>query len=148
MQRRTRRTTKRLTKKSSQRLADRDSIAQVPLSETNSRAKPSVVGRVLTAADLPDDSDDDRASKRRLILLVLLFIPAGVLWGAAYLSLGFTRSGWIPLGYSLVSAASLGHFVATKRYRLFAWSQLLFILVLPFLLQWSLGGFVASSAVM
>jgi class 3 adenylate cyclase len=42
---------------------------------------------------------------------------------------------------------SLGVFAKTKRYRVFRFTQLVLLLVLPFSLQWSLGGFVASSGV-
>ncbi|HEX2030363.1 MAG TPA: hypothetical protein VHL78_03030 [Actinomycetota bacterium] len=37
---------------------------------------------------------------------------------------------------------SLAFFFRTKRYRLFRFVQLLLMLLLPSLLQWSLGGFV------
>ena len=38
-------------------------------------------------------------------------------------------------------------FARTKDYRFFRFSQIVLIFLLPFLLQWSLGGYVASSAV-
>jgi class 3 adenylate cyclase len=38
-------------------------------------------------------------------------------------------------------------FARTRDYRFFRWSQLALMMGLPFLLQWSLGGFVSSSAV-
>jgi hypothetical protein len=56
-------------------------------------------------------------------------------------------SGSIPLSYSFISAASLLYFFKTKHYTFFCRSQLTLILVLPFLLQWSLGGLTASGAV-
>jgi adenylate cyclase len=46
-----------------------------------------------------------------------------------------------------VSLASLLAFARTKRYRAFRSAQLALMLLLPFALQWSLGGFVASSGV-
>lgn len=42
---------------------------------------------------------------------------------------------------------SLAIFFATKRFRSFRGTQLLMMLILPFVLQWSLGGFAAASAV-
>jgi serine phosphatase RsbU (regulator of sigma subunit) len=51
------------------------------------------------------------------------------------------------LSYSLISAVSLLYFFYTKQYKFFCRSQLTLILVLPFLLQWSLGGLTASGAV-
>jgi class 3 adenylate cyclase len=42
---------------------------------------------------------------------------------------------------------TLAVFAKTKDYRFFRFSQVVLIILLPFLLQWSLGGYVASSAV-
>jgi hypothetical protein len=53
----------------------------------------------------------------------------------------------MPFAYQLASVASIAAFARTKRYRFFRASQLGMMLVLPFLLQWSLGGFGQSSAV-
>ena len=49
--------------------------------------------------------------------------------------------------YQLASAASIDAFARTHRYALFRRSQLRMSLLLPFALQWSLGGFENSSAV-
>ena len=46
-----------------------------------------------------------------------------------------------------MSAGSLVYYLVSKRYKFFCLSQLLLILILPFLLQWSLGGFAASGSV-
>jgi serine phosphatase RsbU (regulator of sigma subunit) len=56
-------------------------------------------------------------------------------------------SGSIPLSYSFISAVSLLYFFYTKHYKFFCRSQLTLILILPFLLQWSLGGLTTSGAV-
>ena len=56
-------------------------------------------------------------------------------------------SALIPLAYQLVSVASIAAFARTKRYRFCRASQLTMMLLRPFLLQWSLGGFGQSSAV-
>ena len=72
---------------------------------------------------------------------------AGIVWGFGYFLLSLPVSGSIPLSYSFISAASLLYFFRTKHYTFFCRSQLTLILVLPFLLQWSLGGLTASGAV-
>lgn len=66
----------------------------------------------------------------------------------AYVALGLPLSGSIPFGYAVVSGGSLYYFLHTKHYGFFRFSQLLLILILPFWLQCSLGGFAASSSVM
>jgi class 3 adenylate cyclase len=53
----------------------------------------------------------------------------------------------IPFAYQVASAVSIYTFARTRRYRLFRSSQLWMSLLLPFALQWSLGGFATSSAV-
>ncbi len=68
-------------------------------------------------------------------------------WVATYAVLGLWVSAAIPLAYQLASALSIYTFARTHRYRLFRTSQLWMSLLLPFALQWSLGGFEASSAV-
>src|SRR5204862_8123688 len=53
----------------------------------------------------------------------------------------------IPFVYQVASAISIYTFARTRRYLLFRRSQLWMSLLLPFVLQWSLGGFENSSAV-
>jgi serine phosphatase RsbU (regulator of sigma subunit) len=95
----------------------------------------------------PSDTDEQRLRKAVLILLAGICTVLGVFWGLAYLSLGLTLSGGIPLGYAAISAISLFYFFRSKRYEIFCRSQLMIILILPVLLQWSLGGVAVSGAV-
>ena len=68
-------------------------------------------------------------------------------WVVTYAVLGLWVSAAIPLAYQVASAVSIYTFARTRRYRLFRSSQLWMSLLLPFALQWSLGGFENSSAV-
>ena len=85
--------------------------------------------------------------KATLVRGSFMFILAGFLWGVVYIALGETASGWIPLSYSLVSLLSVILFGLSRRYYFFRFSQLCLILILPFLLMISLGGFINASAV-
>jgi len=107
----------------------------------------SWIYRLSSAASLPSDTDEQRLRKAVLILLAGIYTTLGVLWGIAYLSLGLTLAGSFPLGYSALSSVSLYYFFRTKGYKFFCRGQLAIILILPFLLQWSLGGFWNSGAV-
>ena len=69
------------------------------------------------------------------------------MWVVTYAVLGLWVSAAIPLVYQLASATSIYTFARTRRYMFFRQSQLWMSLVLPFVLQWSLGGFRNSSAV-
>ena len=95
----------------------------------------------------PQDSDDVRLQKSLLVIGTMMFIIAGLLWGLMYFALGEPIAGWIPFGYGIVSLISLISFALTGRYHFFRFSQLLLILLLPFLLMLALGGFVSGSAV-
>ena len=103
--------------------------------------------RLSKAGSLPTENEALRLRKAVLIFLALTYTIAGVIWGFGYLLLGLSASGSIPLSYSFISAASLLYFFKTKHYKFFCRSQLTLILILPFLLQWSLGGLTASGAV-
>lgn len=95
----------------------------------------------------PDDSADVRLHKALLVGGSLMFILAGVLWGLLYIGFGEPLAGAIPLAYAGISLMSIALFAATGRYALFRSSQFVLILLLPFLLQLALGGFISSSAV-
>ncbi len=93
------------------------------------------------------DSDELRLQKALMVSGSFMFILAGALWGVLYFSLGQWLAGSIPLSYAVISLLSIGLFSLTRRYRIFRFSQLGLILLLPFLLMIALGGFVNSSAV-
>jgi class 3 adenylate cyclase len=96
---------------------------------------------------LPSDPEELRIRKAVLVLSSTLMASLAVIWVVTYAVLGLWVSAVIPFAYQLASAASIYTFARTRRYLLFRGSQLLMSLVLPFALQWSLGGFRNSSAV-
>ena len=81
-------------------------------------------------------------------MVPLIIGPAALIWGSIYFLLGHPVSGSIPISYSVISGASLAYFFTTKRTAFLQYSQLTLVLLLPFLLMWSLGGFAAGSMVM
>ncbi|MGN6253665.1 MAG: adenylate/guanylate cyclase domain-containing protein [Solirubrobacterales bacterium] len=96
---------------------------------------------------LSSDTEELRLRKSVLVLSSTLMATLAFLWVGTYAVLGLWLSAAIPFAYQLASAASLYTFARRRRYRLFRASQLLMSLLLPFALQWSLGGFANSSAV-
>jgi class 3 adenylate cyclase len=96
---------------------------------------------------LSGDSEELRLRKSALVLSSSLMATLAFVWVGTYAVLGLWLSAAIPFAYQLASGASLYTFARTRRYRLFRSSQLLMSLILPFALQWSLGGFANSSAV-
>ena len=107
----------------------------------------SWIYRLSNAASLPSDTDELRLRKAVLILLTGICTALGVFWGFGYLALGRPLAGSFPLGYSAISMISLFFFFRYKGYKFFCRGQLSSILIFPALLQWSLGGFAASGAV-
>jgi class 3 adenylate cyclase len=95
----------------------------------------------------PEDPEALRVQKATLTLATLTITILSVIWVATYLALGLPRSAAIPFSYQVVSVITLVIFARTKRVGFFRDSQLFLMLALPFLLQWSLGGYIASSAV-
>jgi len=94
-----------------------------------------------------NDEDDVRLKKSLLVLGSVLFMFAGFIWGIMYYSHGARLAGAIPFSYGIVSLLSIILFAVTRRYRIFRFSQLIFILFLPFLLMLALGGYFYGSAV-
>ena len=107
----------------------------------------SLLQRVARVGADADDDDDIRLKKSLLVVCALPFIFAGAAWGLMYIFFNEPLAGMIPLSYSAVSLLSILRFGQTRRYRLFRFSQLLLILLLPFLLMVMLGGYVSGSAV-
>jgi guanylate cyclase len=93
------------------------------------------------------DTEGTRLQKALMVAGAILYIIAGVLWGALYFAFGQWLAGTIPLAYAIFSLLSVVGFGITRRYRAFLFSQLILILLLPFFLMLALGGFVNSSAV-
>jgi len=107
-----------------------------------------VLSAIVEAGLLPTDDQDVRLKKIALTLVPLIIGPAAFIWGTIYFVLDHPLSGSIPMSYSIISALSLAYFLKTKHMCFLQHSQLILVLLLPFLLMWSLGGFAAGSMVM
>mgnify|MGYP001822203553 FL=1 len=103
--------------------------------------------RYAYAGCLEEDTPQQRLQKAIMVIAPSLLSFFCIFWVAGYYFMGKPVSAAIPGGYAIVSMISVLIFFKTKQYEVFRFSQLLFILCLPFLLQLSLGGFRAGSAV-
>jgi signal transduction histidine kinase/CheY-like chemotaxis protein len=95
----------------------------------------------------PGESSVDQLNRRTMLSGGALMSVGGLVWTAL--------AGWyalwgavIPFGYVLVTAANFAWFQASRNRELATRIQVLASLFLPFLFQWSIGGFVASGASM
>ncbi|MBF6605190.1 MAG: adenylate/guanylate cyclase domain-containing protein [Chloroflexi bacterium] len=94
-----------------------------------------------------NDTEATRAQKAALTLAAAIITVLSVAWVGTYLVLGLVQAAAIPFAYQIASVASLVVFARTKSYPFFRFSQATMMSLLPFALQWTLGGYVASSAV-
>ena len=108
---------------------------------------PDWLRRLTDLGRLPSDTEELRLRKSVLVLSSSLMATLAFVWVGTYAVLGLWLSALIPFVYQLASGVSLYTFARTRHFQLFRVSQLLMSLLLPFALQWSLGGFAASSAV-
>ncbi len=95
----------------------------------------------------PDDNEEDRLRKAAMVLTVSLIVVLSTVWVVSYSVLGLLVSAAVPFAYQVISIASLALLGRMKNFAFFWISQLTLIVLLPVLLQWSLGGFVASGGV-
>ena len=106
-----------------------------------------LVVRLAFVGVTPADTDEVRTRKVTLTVAAMTVTALAVIWVGTYLALGLPESAAIPFAYQIASIVSLVILSRTKDFRSFRVSQLALMLLLPFLLQLSLGGYVASSAV-
>jgi class 3 adenylate cyclase len=109
---------------------------------------PDWARKLVTIGALPGDDEDVLLRKTSLVLTATMITGMAIVWVATYASIGLYLSAAIPFAYQVISVASLFGLSRSGRFDVFRASQLALILLLPMLLQWSLGGFVASSGVM
>lgn len=107
----------------------------------------SLVRRLGRIGWTEQDDDDLRLQKSVVTYCAALITVLAFVWVATYWALGLHLSAAVPAAYQVLSVVGLVAFWRTKRFRLLRDLQLVLILALPFALQWSLGGFVAGSAV-
>ena len=104
--------------------------------------------RIGSIGDRADDPPPERLRHRFLVYMGVLMAFGAMVWGGLSLALGLVVASAIPFGYLVITAVNLGLFAATKRFERARLVQTVFSVLLPFVFQWSVGGFYASGAVM
>ena len=94
------------------------------------------------------DTREDKLHKDLLIFACGFMNLAVALWLALYWLMGLNFPANVPLGYQLISVASLVYYLKTKRFKPFRFVQLSLFLFSPFMMQWSIGSSVTSSGIM
>jgi len=72
----------------------------------------------------------------------------GILWGSLCLYFGLLIPAVIPFGYAVITAINLTMFAVIRNFALARFVQVLISLLLPFLFQFSMGGFAETGGIM
>lgn len=96
-------------------------------------------------------SDPSAAIVGKIILSILVFTESMVcvFWIFVLADLGesYALMAAVPYFYIILSYTSLLIFLRLKRFNYFIFTQLIMLLVMPFFMQWLVGGYQASSGV-
>ena len=93
------------------------------------------------------NAEEERMSARLFLVVMAAGAPIGVAWGVAYLALGRPFSAIYPGGYGVIAALICIALVMRRRLGRVREVAIALFLLLPPLLQISLGGYVKGSAV-
>jgi signal transduction histidine kinase len=110
-----------------------------------------ISGKILSFfEDIGWDADDDEQARFEKIILVrtsILINVAAIIWGFIYVQFDEVQAGLIPLSYVVLSTLSLLMLKLSNNFQVFRFTQILLILMLPFVLMMKLGGFIQGSVV-
>ncbi len=94
------------------------------------------------------DTDVEIFQKKFLVYQGVCMSIGGVLWGVLLLVAGLPEPAVVPFGYTIITAINFWIFSKKEYFFLVRHLQTTISLLLPFILQWWLGGFEQSGAVM
>lgn len=94
------------------------------------------------------DTEQEKIQHHLLVYMGLSMGCGGLLWGSISTYFQLFLPGSIPFGYSILTIINFALFHITKNFHRARFVQVLISLLLPFMFQWSLGGFVSSGAMM
>ena len=102
------------------------------------------VGRIGTAAA---DTNEVALQKRLAVVLCAGTLPLTTLWSVIYLLMDAPLAAVAPVFYTVFTLANTAVFAWTRNLEFYRFTQLLVILILPWLVTIALGGFQQSSVV-
>lgn len=95
------------------------------------------------------DPPEERLGRFVLGMMMIAETLVSVFWIFTFSGLGdgYAVMAIFPYAYIVISYASLLLFYHFQRFEYFTFTQLTMLLVMPFFMQWIIGGFVASSGI-
>ena len=107
-----------------------------------------IIASVAAIGDTPNDTEQEKVQHHLLIYMGLLMGCGGIIWGSITAYYGLYGPSLIPFGYSVLTVVNFFQFYLTKNFLRTRFLQVLMSLLLPFMFQWSLGGFASSGTIM
>ena len=104
-----------------------------------------IIYKTLRVGVLATDSEALQLKKISITMVPVIIAPVGFIWSLIYFFLGYTIPATIPMLYTVSSIITVYIFSQTKSITFIHIAQMFLILLLPFALMWSLGGFYQSS---
>jgi signal transduction histidine kinase len=94
------------------------------------------------------DSDELRIQKNFMIYFGIAMSGGGLVWGVICYVLGLHAESSIPLGYGGLTLLNFFYFYRWRNFVIARFFQILISLLLPFMFQYAMGGFIASGGAM
>ena len=107
----------------------------------------NTISKILYPPESAYESDVRRINRAILVVMATATSLGGIIWGITYLLLGVPEVSIYPFGYVVFSALNLVLYLRTRQYRVLLIGQVSLILIVPTVLQWAIGGYAASGAV-
>lgn len=107
-----------------------------------------LIARISRIGIYPNDDDNTILKKQFLVYQGLAMSCGGILWGIMLLVFNYSIQSTIPFGYAIITTFNFYFFSRTKNFVICRNIQTTISLLLPFMLQWFLGGFIVSGGVM
>ncbi len=107
-----------------------------------------LLGRISRIGSLPGDDENTTLKKQFMIYQGVAMSCGGLVWGSLLLFFDFPFQAAIPFGYVIITVINFFILNSVKNFAFSRNIQTLISLLLPFLLQWLLGGFSVSGGVM
>ncbi len=96
----------------------------------------------------PNDPQEEVIQKNFLIYLGCAMSIGGLIWATLCFSLGLYKEGLVPFSYTVITFFNFLYFSNSKNFLRSRFIQTLISLLLPFIFQFILGGFMASGGAM
>lgn len=108
------------------------------------QAYKSYIHKILTA----DKTSPDELKEASILIVPMIIGPISLIWAFLYFLFGQYLPAFIPLFYSFVSFLNVWCYKRNGNLLIVQKVQMVLVLLLPFFLMWSLGGFSQGSYVM